>query len=97
MEIGQLGETGVNVPWHAEVELESATELVQTRRLKMEDLIAKVTAKKKKNATTILVTLFHAQNAISFPAPPLPLSSGTVAEGSAIIQNRNHKTLVPVE
>ena len=34
---------------------------------------------------------------ISFPQPPLPLSSGTGAGGSGIIQNRNQKTLVPVE
>ena len=59
MEIGQLGETGVNVAWHAEEELESAIELVQTRRLKMEDLIARVTAKKKKYATTILAQVSH--------------------------------------
>ena len=37
------------------------------------------------------------EETISLQAPPLPLSSGTVAEGSGIIQNRNHKTLVPVE
>ena len=34
---------------------------------------------------------------LSFPEPRLPLSSGTGAGGSGIIQNRNKKTLVPVE
>ena len=34
---------------------------------------------------------------LSFPEPLLPLSSGTSAGGSGIIQNRNKKTLVSVE
>ena len=34
---------------------------------------------------------------LSFPEPLLPLSIGTSAGGSGIIQNRNKKTLVPVE
>ena len=33
---------------------------------------------------------------ISFPEPPLPLSTGKGAGGSGKFQNRNHEILVPV-